>query len=182
MLLPFLAAPPDGEAIRVGDQTIGYPQLRAAALALAARLAGSERVAVWAAPGVETCVGVVASLAAGTALVPLNPASGPRGRRAPARARGARARAPGPRRSGGRSAPGAGSGGARARPLHLGHDGASEGRRHPATGRRLEPGRPRGGLGVDGGRPARARAAALPRPRTRPRHPRPAPPRRASPP
>jgi len=78
MLLPFLAAPPDGEAIRVGDQTIGYPQLRAAALALAARLAGSERVAVWAAPGVETCVGVVAGLAAGTALVPLNPASGQR--------------------------------------------------------------------------------------------------------
>lgn len=45
---------------------------------MAARVAGAGRVAVWATPCSETCVAVLGALACGSAVVPLNPRSGPR--------------------------------------------------------------------------------------------------------
>ena len=78
MLLPFLDDAPEGEALRVAGEEISYRRLRDAASALAAGLDRDQPVAVWASPSVETCVAVVAGLAAGVAVVPLNPASGPR--------------------------------------------------------------------------------------------------------
>ncbi|MFF0286270.1 acyl-CoA synthetase [Streptomyces sp. NPDC005262] len=66
------------EAVRFGEHTLTYAQLAAASDALAARLAGAGRVAVWATPTAETVVAVVAALRAGVPAVPLNPKSGPR--------------------------------------------------------------------------------------------------------
>ena len=60
-------------AVRVGDRALSYAELRAAAGAVAADLAGARRVAVWAEPTLETCVAVTAACAAGIELVPLNP-------------------------------------------------------------------------------------------------------------
>lgn len=48
------------------------------AAALAGRLSGSTRVAVWATPQLETCVAVVAALLAGVPAVPINPRLGTR--------------------------------------------------------------------------------------------------------
>jgi malonyl-CoA/methylmalonyl-CoA synthetase len=77
-LFPRLDSPDDGEAIRVGDATLGYAELAGAAAAVAARLEGAERVAVWAEPTLELCVAVLGALAAGAAVVPINPGAGPR--------------------------------------------------------------------------------------------------------
>ncbi|MEU8628888.1 acyl-CoA synthetase [Streptomyces sp. NPDC048669] len=81
-LLPALqdpAGPPAArEAVRFGEQSLTYAQLAAAADALAARIAGAGRVAVWAAPAPETVVAVVAALRAGVPAVPLNPKTGER--------------------------------------------------------------------------------------------------------
>ena len=66
------------EAVRFGEPTLTYAQLAAASDALAARLAGAGRVAVWATPTAETVVAVVAALRAGVPAVPLNPKSGAR--------------------------------------------------------------------------------------------------------
>ncbi|MFF4543215.1 acyl-CoA synthetase [Streptomyces sp. NPDC001406] len=63
-------------ALRFGDRSLTYAQLGAAAGALAARIHGVGRVAVWATPELETAVGVVGVLLAGAAAVPLNPKSG----------------------------------------------------------------------------------------------------------
>jgi malonyl-CoA/methylmalonyl-CoA synthetase len=63
-------------ALRFGDRSLTYAQLAASAGALAARLDGAGRVAVWATPTLETAVGVVAALLAGVPAVPLNPKSG----------------------------------------------------------------------------------------------------------
>lgn len=52
--------------------------MAAASDALAERLAGAGRVAVWATPTAETVVAVVAALRAGVPAVPLNPKSGTR--------------------------------------------------------------------------------------------------------
>ncbi len=75
-LLPSIADPSEAEAIRVDGRSVSYRQLRDASSALAARLVGQERVAVWATPSLETCVGVVAGLLAGAAVVPINPKIG----------------------------------------------------------------------------------------------------------
>ena len=76
-LLPTLhALPPDKAALRFPDRTLSHEELRDHALALAARLAGAQRVAVWAEPRIETCVGIVAALAAGAPAVPVNPRTG----------------------------------------------------------------------------------------------------------
>jgi malonyl-CoA/methylmalonyl-CoA synthetase len=75
-LFPSLAAPPAKEALRFGDRTLDYGQLNQAVLALAQRLKGSDRVAVWAEPALETCVAVVAALVAGVPAVPINPKAG----------------------------------------------------------------------------------------------------------
>ncbi|SED45061.1 acyl-CoA synthetase [Streptomyces sp. KS_5] len=76
-LFPALAAGPAGRvALSFGDRTLTYGELGAAAGALAARIGGAGRVAVWATPALETAVAVVAALEAGVAAVPLNPKSG----------------------------------------------------------------------------------------------------------
>jgi malonyl-CoA/methylmalonyl-CoA synthetase len=77
-LLPRLAEPDDGPAIQVADAALSYAQLSSAAAAVAEALEGSARVAVWAESRLETCVGVIGALAAGTAVVPLNPGYGER--------------------------------------------------------------------------------------------------------
>ncbi|MFE9960795.1 acyl-CoA synthetase [Streptomyces sp. NPDC005525] len=64
------------EAVRFGETTLTYAQLAAASDALAERLAGAGRVAVWATPTAETVVAVVAALRAGVPAVPLNPKIG----------------------------------------------------------------------------------------------------------
>ncbi|WKX16115.1 acyl-CoA synthetase [Streptomyces sp. NL15-2K] len=66
----------DRPALRFGDRSLTYAELAAAADALAGRIAGHARVAVWATPALETAVAVVAALEAGVAAVPLNPKSG----------------------------------------------------------------------------------------------------------
>ncbi|UUU21838.1 acyl-CoA synthetase [Streptomyces sp. DSM 40750] len=63
-------------ALRFGDRSLTYAELAATTGALADRLKGSGRVAVWATPTLETAVAVVAALRAGVAAVPLNPKSG----------------------------------------------------------------------------------------------------------
>ncbi|MGW1888959.1 acyl-CoA synthetase [Streptomyces sp. NPDC002004] len=63
-------------ALRFGDRALTYGRLAHATAALAARLDGAPRVAVWATPGLETAVAVVAALRAGVPVVPLNPKSG----------------------------------------------------------------------------------------------------------
>ncbi|MFV0130039.1 acyl-CoA synthetase [Streptomyces sp. HMX112] len=81
-LFPAVAAGSDRTALRFrareSERALTYGGLRAAAGALAARLAGAERVAVWATPTPETAVAVVAALLAGVAAVPLNPRTGER--------------------------------------------------------------------------------------------------------
>ncbi|MGQ4387497.1 acyl-CoA synthetase [Streptomyces sp. SAS_270] len=63
-------------ALRFGDRSLTYAELDASAGALAARIGGAGRVAVWATPTLETAVAVVAALLAGVPAVPLNPKSG----------------------------------------------------------------------------------------------------------
>jgi malonyl-CoA/methylmalonyl-CoA synthetase len=63
-------------ALRFGDRSLTYAELGAAAGAVASRVAGAGRVAVWATPALETAVGVVGALLAGVPVVPLNPKSG----------------------------------------------------------------------------------------------------------
>ncbi|MFI8537066.1 acyl-CoA synthetase [Streptomyces aquilus] len=66
----------DRPALRFGDRSLTYGELAAATAALAGRIGGAGRVAVWATPTLETAVAVVAALEAGVAAVPLNPRSG----------------------------------------------------------------------------------------------------------
>ncbi|KUO22450.1 acyl-CoA synthetase [Streptomyces dysideae] len=76
-LFPALTTGPTGRvALRFGDRSLTYAELAAATGALADRVAGAGRVAVWATPTLETAVAVVAALEAGVAAVPLNPKSG----------------------------------------------------------------------------------------------------------
>ena len=77
-LFPVLADPDDREAIRIADKTVSYSELAGATAALATRLTGSARVAVWAEPTLELCVATVAALASGVSVVPINPGLGPR--------------------------------------------------------------------------------------------------------
>ncbi|MCW8381939.1 acyl-CoA synthetase [Streptomyces justiciae] len=76
-LFPALTADrTDDPALRFGDRSLTYGELAAATGALAGRIGGAGRVAVWATPALETAVAVVAALGAGVAAVPLNPKSG----------------------------------------------------------------------------------------------------------
>ncbi|MFG3493992.1 acyl-CoA synthetase [Streptomyces sp. NPDC047928] len=78
-LFPALAAGSDDRpALRFGERSLTYGELRAVAGHLAGRLAGAGRVAVWATPTPETAVAVVAALLAGVPAVPLNPRTGER--------------------------------------------------------------------------------------------------------
>ena len=77
-LFPPLQSPGRDEAIRIGDEALTYAELAAAASVVAHRLAGAERVAVWAEPTLELCLAVVGALAARVSVVPINPAAGSR--------------------------------------------------------------------------------------------------------
>ena len=77
-LFPPLADPDDREAIRTADGALSYAELSRAAAALASRLDGASRVAVWAEPTLELCVAVLGALAAGVSIVPINPGLGSR--------------------------------------------------------------------------------------------------------
>jgi malonyl-CoA/methylmalonyl-CoA synthetase len=75
-LFPALHQPTDAEAVRFGQQSVTYRELRVAIAALAHRVSDSQRVAIWAEPKLETCVAVLAALAAGVPAVPVNPKLG----------------------------------------------------------------------------------------------------------
>src|ERR1700733_7731183 len=77
-LFPRLADPDGREAIRIGDAALSYESLAQAAAAAAHQLHGASRVAVWAQPTLELAIAVVGALAAGAAVVPINPGLGPR--------------------------------------------------------------------------------------------------------
>jgi malonyl-CoA/methylmalonyl-CoA synthetase len=78
VLIPALGQPTDRLALRFPEGELTYAQLRDAAAAVAARVAGAQRVGVWALPAPETCVAVVGALLAGVAAVPINPKAGER--------------------------------------------------------------------------------------------------------
>ncbi|MFF9182567.1 acyl-CoA synthetase [Streptomyces misionensis] len=78
-LFPALTdGPPTRVAVRFGERSLTYGALAGAAGAVAARIGGAGRVAVWATPELETAVAVTGVLLAGAAAVPLNPKSGER--------------------------------------------------------------------------------------------------------
>lgn len=76
--LPTLRRPTDREAVRFPARAVTHRELAALVAGLQPALTGAGRVAVWATPTLETCVAVVAGLAAGVAVVPLNPKLGTR--------------------------------------------------------------------------------------------------------
>lgn len=83
VLFPWLRAPSDRLALRVGDRVLTQRQLAAAcaqhAGALAQRgLAAGDRVGVWTQPALETMVALVAQAAAGYVSVPIDPKLGDR--------------------------------------------------------------------------------------------------------
>jgi malonyl-CoA/methylmalonyl-CoA synthetase len=75
-LLPALHKRGIEPALRVGDRTLSYRDLRDAAGAVARRVRGAERVGVWAESTIDACVAIVGALAAGTVVVPVNPKLG----------------------------------------------------------------------------------------------------------
>jgi malonyl-CoA/methylmalonyl-CoA synthetase len=75
-LLASLTEHDERPAIQLGDRTLTYADLRAAAATVVRRLQGAERAAVWAESSLETCVAVVGALSAGVPLVPVNPKLG----------------------------------------------------------------------------------------------------------
>jgi malonyl-CoA/methylmalonyl-CoA synthetase len=77
-LLPALSNPPPKEAIRFDNAVLSYAELSAAAAAVATDIATATRVAIWAEPTIETCVGVIGALTAGVPAVPINPKAGER--------------------------------------------------------------------------------------------------------
>jgi len=77
-LLPPLGDPGDKEAIRFGERALGYAELAGAAAAVAAAVAGTGRVAVFAESTLETCVAAVGALEAGVPFSPVNPKAGER--------------------------------------------------------------------------------------------------------
>ncbi|MBV9154106.1 MAG: AMP-binding protein, partial [Alphaproteobacteria bacterium] len=77
-LFPVLVLdpPPQRAALRFPDRSLTYVELRAAAMQVARAVAEKRRVAVLAESRLETCVGVIGALLAGTPVVPINPKSG----------------------------------------------------------------------------------------------------------
>jgi malonyl-CoA/methylmalonyl-CoA synthetase len=75
-LFPALLDPPEQEALRFENDRLGYEQLRNGAAHVAGRVTGAKRVALWATPQTETCIGLLGLLAAGVAAIPLNPKAG----------------------------------------------------------------------------------------------------------
>ena len=77
-LLPPLGDPGDKEAIRFGERALSYAELAGAAAGVAAAVAGTGRVAVFAESTLETCVAAVGALEAGVPFSPVNPKAGER--------------------------------------------------------------------------------------------------------
>jgi malonyl-CoA/methylmalonyl-CoA synthetase len=75
-LFPRLTQPDDGLAVRVGDRSLSYRQLAAAASVVAAQLTKGQRVALVAEPTLETAVGLAGALAAGASVIPLSAKAG----------------------------------------------------------------------------------------------------------
>jgi malonyl-CoA/methylmalonyl-CoA synthetase len=78
VLFPALSEPSEKVALRFGDRTLSYRQVRDAAAAVAERVGSLRRVAVWAVPEPEVAVGVMGALLAGVPVVPINPKAGER--------------------------------------------------------------------------------------------------------
>jgi malonyl-CoA/methylmalonyl-CoA synthetase len=78
VLFPALIDADDRLALRFGDRELSHRQVRDAAVAVAERVAGMRRVAVWAVPEPEVVVGVVGALLAGVPVAPINPKAGER--------------------------------------------------------------------------------------------------------
>lgn len=77
-LLPALADPTDGPALRFPDGAVTYRELAALASNLGARVVGHSRIAVWATPTLAAATGITAGLLAGVPVVPVNPKAGER--------------------------------------------------------------------------------------------------------
>ncbi|CAM03128.1 malonyl-CoA/methylmalonyl-CoA synthetase [Saccharopolyspora erythraea NRRL 2338] len=78
VLFPKLREPDEREALRFGERSLDYRELAGVTAALAERVGRARRVAVWATSVPETCAAVVGALAAGAAVVPINPKVGER--------------------------------------------------------------------------------------------------------
>ncbi|GAA4537305.1 acyl-CoA synthetase [Amycolatopsis samaneae] len=81
LLTALAAAVGDDPCVSVGDDAMSPGELRAAAAAVADRIAGADRVAVHATATIETVIAVVGCLTAGVTAVPVPPDSGPAERR-----------------------------------------------------------------------------------------------------
>lgn len=77
-LFPALENASPTELVRFGERALTAPELLAAALVVAEQVDVAGRVAVWAAPELETAVAIVGCLLAGVAAVPVNPTAGER--------------------------------------------------------------------------------------------------------
>jgi fatty acid CoA ligase FadD36 len=79
MLLPALGGglPDRADAVRVGDEAASWTQVRDAAEAVAARIAGAPAVAVLATASLSTVTAVVGGLLAGVPVVPVPADAGP---------------------------------------------------------------------------------------------------------
>jgi malonyl-CoA/methylmalonyl-CoA synthetase len=78
VLFEPLADPSDADALRFGERALSYRQVRDAATAVAAQVADSRRVGVWAVNAPEVAVAVVGALLAGVPITPINPKAGER--------------------------------------------------------------------------------------------------------
>jgi malonyl-CoA/methylmalonyl-CoA synthetase len=76
VLFPALSDPSDEVALRFGERTLTYRQLRDAATAVAEQVADRQRVAVWAVNEPEIAVAVIGALLAGVPITPINPKAG----------------------------------------------------------------------------------------------------------
>jgi malonyl-CoA/methylmalonyl-CoA synthetase len=78
VLFGALSDPSGKPALRFGERTLSYRELRDAAAAVAEQVEGARRVAVWAVPEPEVAVAVIGALLAGVPVVPVNPKAGSR--------------------------------------------------------------------------------------------------------
>ena len=78
LLFPLLTDPTGQVALRFGERELSYRALRDAAAAVAERVEGSDRVAVWAVNEPEVAVAVVGALLAGVPIALVNPKAGAR--------------------------------------------------------------------------------------------------------
>jgi malonyl-CoA/methylmalonyl-CoA synthetase len=76
VLFPALSDPTDEVALRFGDRTLTYRQLRDSATAVAEQVGDRQRVAAWAVNEPEIAVAVVGALLAGVPITPINPKAG----------------------------------------------------------------------------------------------------------